>query len=131
MQQLTAFGKEFEALKTIKTDLVAVSTDDRAAATELKRNKDGVLFPMPLLSDPEPRPVQAIPDSRRLREPAAPRHIPDRRERSSPLPALSSEPFLDSDFIKAEAARVNRLLDRPADAASREPLIIREAFIRD
>ena len=53
MQQLQVFGKEFEALKALNTDLVAISTDDLDATKALKANADGIKFPMPLLPDPK------------------------------------------------------------------------------
>jgi peroxiredoxin len=53
MQQLQVFGKEFEALKALNTDLVALSTDDLEATKALEANADGIKFAMPLLPDPK------------------------------------------------------------------------------
>jgi len=116
LQQLQAFAKEYEALKASGTDVVAVSTDDPAAVGTLKENREGVAFPMPILADPtheafrryrsyddfEDRPLHGI----YLIDAAG--GVRFRR--------VSAEPFLDTDFIKAEAARVSRLL-RPASPA--------------
>ncbi len=53
MQQLETFGKEYDALKKLNVETVAVGTDDLAATRELKNNKDGIKFPMPILADPK------------------------------------------------------------------------------
>ena len=109
MQQLTDFGKAHDALKAINTEVVAVSTDDVASSKELKNNKDGVKFPMPILSDP------ALETFKRYRAyddfEARPMHgtfliDADGRVR---FQRISAEPFLDVDFIKSEAARVNQM----------------------
>jgi peroxiredoxin len=110
MQQLQVFGKEFEALKALNTDLVAVSTDDPEAVRRLKENDDGVKFPMPLLADPKLevfRRYRAYDDFE-----AQPLHGTFLVDAAGHVryQRVSSDPFLDVDFIKAEAARVNRLL---------------------
>ena len=53
MQQLQVFSKEIEALKSLKTDLVALSTDDLDATKALMANPEGIKFTMPLLPNPE------------------------------------------------------------------------------
>ncbi len=58
MQQLQLFGKEYEALKKLNVETVAISTDDLDAAKALKNNKDGIKFPMPILADPKLEIVQ-------------------------------------------------------------------------
>jgi peroxiredoxin/tetratricopeptide (TPR) repeat protein len=112
MQQLTEFGKAFDALKAMNTDVVALSTDDLAATKDLKANKDGVKFPMPLLPDPKLTVFKAY-------------HAHDDFE-SVPLHGtflidaagnvrfqrISAEPFLDVDFIKTEAARVDKMVKK-------------------
>jgi peroxiredoxin len=110
MQQLEAFGKEVEALKGLDTEVVAVGSDDAEATKVLKANADGIKFPMPLLADRglalfklyrcydefEDRPlhgtvlIDARGDVRYQR--------------------VSADPFLDVEFIKQEAARINRLI---------------------
>jgi peroxiredoxin/tetratricopeptide (TPR) repeat protein len=110
MQQLQAFGKEYESLKKLNVETVAVSTDDREAAKALKNNKDSVKFPMPILADPtlelfkryrvyddfESLPlhgtflIDAHGDVRFLR--------------------VSADPFLEVEFIRTEAERINRLI---------------------
>jgi peroxiredoxin/tetratricopeptide (TPR) repeat protein len=109
MQQLEAFGKEKDSLAKLGADLVAVGTDDARATKALKENKDGVKFPMPLLADPglasfkayrtfddfEGRPLHGtylIDGSGKVR-----------------YQRVSAEPFLDTAFLKAEVARVNKL----------------------
>ena len=53
MQQLQTFGKEYEALKKLNVETVAIGSDDLDAAKALKNNKDGIKFPMPILADPK------------------------------------------------------------------------------
>ena len=106
MQQLQVFGKEIEALKALNTDVVAVSTDDLEATRALKENADGIKFPMPMLPDPKLDVFKTLPRLRRLRGPAAARHLPDRRQGNVRFQRISAEPFLDVDFIKAETERV-------------------------
>ena len=83
MQQLQTFGKEFEALKKLNVETVAISTDDLDAAKALKNNKDGIKFPDADPGRPQTRAFQAVPGLRRLREPAAPWHVLDRRRRET------------------------------------------------
>jgi len=109
MQQLELFGKAVKDLDALKTDLVAVGSDDREATRSLKENADKVAFPMPLLSDPkldvfkryrayddfEEHPLHAI-------------YLVDAKGMVR-YRRISAEPLLDVDFVKAEIARVNRL----------------------
>jgi alkyl hydroperoxide reductase subunit AhpC len=53
MQQLQAVSKEMTTLEALKTDVVAISTDDEETDRLLKANNEGIAFPMPLLADPE------------------------------------------------------------------------------
>ncbi len=109
MQQLQEFGKQAEAFKTINTDLVAIGTDPLEAARALKSNADGIKFPMPFLPDPALeafKRFQAFDDFER-----APLHavyLIDARGEVR-FQRVSADPFLDVDFLKGEAARVNRL----------------------
>jgi peroxiredoxin/tetratricopeptide (TPR) repeat protein len=110
MQQLQLFSKESEALKKRNVDAVAIGTDDLAATTALQANKDGIKFTMPLLADPklelfklyrayddfESQPLHAV----FLID--AQGNVRYRR--------ISADPFLEEDFIKAEAERVNRIV---------------------
>ena len=109
LQQLQAFGAASEALNAAGTDLVAIGTDDLAASKALKANADGVKFPMPILADPalalfrtyhafdefEDRPLHAT-------------FLVDARG-AIRFGRISADPFLDVEFIKAEAARVAAL----------------------
>ena len=110
MQQLADFGKEDAALKALNTEVVAISTDDATAAKLLKENKDGIKFPMPLLADPTTeifKRYHAYDDFE-----GTPMHgtfLID-AEGGVRFQRISAEPFLDVEFIKAEAARANRLL---------------------
>jgi peroxiredoxin len=113
MQQLQAFAKEVEALGKLDTDVIAVSTDDAEATRRLKDNAEGVKFPMPLLTDPKLdvfRRYRAYDDFE-----GQPLHGTFLVDAAGNVryQRVSSDPFLDVDFIKAEAARVNRLL-KPA-----------------
>jgi peroxiredoxin len=110
MQQLQVFGKEHEALKKLGVDTVAVSTDDAEATRALKNNPEGVKFPMPMLADP------GLESFRRHRVhddfEGRPLHgtlLIDARGNVR-FQRISADPFLDVEFIKAEAARVGRIV---------------------
>lgn len=119
MQQLELFGKELEALKKLNTEIVALSTDDADATKRLKENEEGVKFPMPMLADPGLETFKSY-------------RVYDDFE-SSPLHGtflidasgnvryqrISADPFLDVEFIKTEAARVNRMQKDTVGALSR------------
>jgi peroxiredoxin/tetratricopeptide (TPR) repeat protein len=110
MQQLQVFGKEFEALKKLNTDVVALGTDDLAASKALKENADGVKFPMPILPDPQLEvfhAYQAFDDFE-----GQPLHATVLIDGQGNVryQRISAEPFLDVDFIKAEAERASRLV---------------------
>lgn len=110
MQQLQTFGKEIEALKALNVEVVAISTDDLEATKALKANADEVKFPMPLLADPSLglfKAYQAFNDFED--EPLHGTYLID-AEGNVRYQRISSDPFLDVDFIKKEAARVNTLL---------------------
>jgi peroxiredoxin len=110
MDQLKAFAKVSDDLKGLNTDIVAISTEDLAASRDLKQNKAGINFPMPILADPKLALFKAY-------------HAHDDFE-DIPLHGIflidakgfvrfqriSAEPFLDVDFIKKETARVSKLL---------------------
>ena len=110
MQQLQAFGKEHEALKKLNIETVAISSDDLDAAKALKNNKDGIKFPMPILADPklelfkryrsyddfENQPLHGI-------------FLID-ADGNIRFQRISADPFLEVEFIKAEAGRVNRMI---------------------
>jgi peroxiredoxin len=110
MQQLQLFGKEYEALKKLGVDTVAVSTDDAQAARALRNNADGVRFHMPMIADPKLESFQ------RYRcyddfedQPLHGTFLIDARGHVR-FQRISADPFLDVEFIKAEAARVNRFV---------------------
>ena len=112
MQQLQVFGKEFDALKKLGVDTIAVSTDDAVAARELKNNKDGVKFPMPMIADPK------LESFKRYRayddfegQPLHGTFLID-AQGNVRFQRISADPFLDVEFIKGEAARVDRIVKR-------------------
>jgi peroxiredoxin/tetratricopeptide (TPR) repeat protein len=110
MQQLQVFGKELDALKKLDTELVAVSTEDVDASRRLKDNKDGIKFPMPILPDPQLeafKAYQAFDDFED--QPIHGTFLIDRKG-GIRFQRVSADPFLDVEFIKAEATRVNRLV---------------------
>ena len=109
MQQLELFGKEFESLKKLNVETIAIGTDTVEAARNLKNNKDGIKFPMPILADPKLelfKLYQAYDDFE-----GQPLHgtVLIDAQGNVRFQRFSSEPFLDVEFIKAEAARVNRI----------------------
>jgi alkyl hydroperoxide reductase subunit AhpC len=109
MQQLQLFGKEINAFKGLNTEVVAISTDGMAGTKALKSNGDGIKFPMPLLSDPglDIFKVYRVFDDFE-NEPLHGAFLIDPRG-AVRFQRISADPFMDVDFLKAEAARVNRL----------------------
>ena len=112
MQQLQLFGKEFEALKKLNVETVAIDTDDLEGARTLKNNKDGIRFPMPILPDPKHdlfKLFRAYDDFE-----GQPLHgtILVDAQGNVRFQRMSADPFLEVEFIKAEAERVNRMLNR-------------------
>jgi peroxiredoxin len=110
MQQLQVFGKEFEALKKLDVDTIAVSTDGLEATRTLRNNAEGVKFPMPMIADPK------LDSFKRYRayddfesQPLHGTFLIDALGRVR-FQRISADPFLDVEFIKAEAARVRRIV---------------------
>ena len=110
MQQLQEFGKQIKAFEAVETDLVAIGTDTLEDAQALKANTDGIKFPMPFLPDPSLavfKKYQAFDDFE-----AAPLHgafLIDKQGQVR-FQRISADPFLDVDFLKGEAARINKML---------------------
>jgi alkyl hydroperoxide reductase subunit AhpC len=118
MQQLQAFGKEYNNLKGRGVDVVAVSTDAVEACRELKNNSDGVSFPMPMIADPglesfkrwgvfddfEDQPLHGA-------------FLID-AQGSVRFQRVSADPFMEVDFLKNEASRVIQLLGGPKPPAA-------------
>jgi peroxiredoxin len=112
MQQLQLFGKDYTALQALNVETIALSTDDIEATRTLKNNSDGVKFPMPLLADPGLEHFKrfgAFDDFEN--QPLHGCFLID-SEGNVRYQRISSDPFLEVEFIKAEAARVNGLLKR-------------------
>jgi peroxiredoxin len=112
MQQLELFGKEYEALRGLNVETIAVSTDDAEATRSLKNNADGIKFPMPILADPE------LAHFKRFRafdefenQPLHGTFLIDSQGKVR-FQRISADPFLEAEFIKTEAVRVNRMLKR-------------------
>jgi peroxiredoxin len=110
MQQLQLFGKEYEALRGLNVETIAVSSDDAEATRILKNNSDGVRFPMPFLAD---RGLELFKKYRAFddfeNQPLHGTFLIDAQGKVR-FQRISSDPFLEVEFIKSEAARVNRLL---------------------
>ena len=109
MQQLQEFGKQAKAFEAINTDLVAIGTDSLEEARALKANADGIKFPMPFLADPKLdlfRKYQAHDDFEG--QPLHATFLIDPRG-DVRFQRISADPFLDVEFLKAEAARVAKL----------------------
>jgi peroxiredoxin len=112
MQQLELFGKAHEALKKLNVETVAIGTDDLEATKALKNNKDAVKFPMPMLADPKLewfKLYRAYDDFEN--QPLHATFLIDAQGKVR-FQRISSDPFLDVEFIKTEAARVNRIEKR-------------------
>jgi peroxiredoxin len=114
MQQLQVFSKQINSLKKLDTEIVALSTDSREATQALKQNTEGIAFPMPLLADPGLevfKSYRAFDDFEN--QPLHGTFLIDARG-DVRYQRISADPFLDVDFIEAEAARVNRMVKRAA-----------------
>jgi peroxiredoxin len=115
MQQLQVFGQEFEALRNLGVETVAISTDDPQATRAILENPDGIRFPMPILPDPglerfrrygafddfESQPLHGI-------------FLID-RQRKVRFQRVSADPFMEVEFIKGEAQRVARILEQNSE----------------
>ena len=113
MQQLQTFSKEIEALKALNTEVVAVSTDDFDATVELKNNPDNVKFSMPMLADAKLEVFKAYRTFDDFEDqPLHGTFLIDAKGMVR-FQRISADPFLEVEFIKAETARVNRLLKTP------------------
>ena len=109
MQQLQEFGKQAKAFADIDTDLIAIGTDSVDDARTLKSNADGIKFPMPFLPDPSLvvfKQYQAFDDFEG--QPLHATFLIDKQGQVR-FQRISADPFLDVEFLKGEAARVNRL----------------------
>jgi peroxiredoxin len=110
LQQLQLFGKENENLKKQDIDVVAISTDDLAACKTLKNNKDGIAFPMPIVADPKHELFKLYRSYDDFEgQPLHGAFLID-PEGNVRFQRISADPFLDAEFIKAEAARVKRMV---------------------
>lgn len=111
LQQLTEFGKAFDALKALNTDVVAISTDDIEATRAIKHNEAGVAFPMPLIADPS----KALFKSYRTYDDFedAPLHGTFLIDGHGGVRfhRIGSDPFLDVEFIKRETERIRKLME--------------------
>jgi alkyl hydroperoxide reductase subunit AhpC len=110
MQQLQLFGKEQEALRKLNLETVAISSDDLDAARALKNNDDRIKFPMRILPDPKLelfKLYRAYDDFEN--QPLHGTFLID-IEGNVRFQRISADPFLDLEFIKSEAERVNRIL---------------------
>ncbi len=113
MQQLQAISKEAASLEALKTDVVAISTDDLETTKLLKSNTEGISFSMPLLADPSLasfRAYRAFDDFENL--PMHGTFLIDPRG-GVRFQRIGPEPFLDVEFLKTELARMNALLKTP------------------
>jgi peroxiredoxin/tetratricopeptide (TPR) repeat protein len=109
-QQLQTFGKQIDALKALNVETLSISTDDVEATRSLKNNQDGVKFPMPMLADPGLeyfKRYRAFDDFEN--QPLHGTFLID-TQGNVRFQRISADPFLDVEFIKAEAARLNRMV---------------------
>ena len=87
-------------------------TDDLEASKVLKNNKDGIKFPMPILADPKQeifKLYRAYDDFE-----GQPLHgtILIDPQGNVRFQRVSADPFLDVEFIKGEAERLNRIVGK-------------------
>ena len=112
MQQLQEFGKQYDALKKVNVETVAIGSDDADATKALKNNKDAIKFPMAMLADPKLELFKrygAYDDFEN--QPLHGTFLID-SQGNIRFQRISADPFLDVEFIKTEAERVNRILMR-------------------
>jgi peroxiredoxin len=112
LQQLQAFGKEYEALKKLNVETLSISTDNAEATRALKNNSDGVKFPMPMIVGPRLdlfKRYSAFDDFEN--QPLHGTFLIDALGNVR-FQRISADPFLDVQFIKTEAARVNLHLSK-------------------
>ncbi len=110
MQQLQEFGKQMKAFEAADTDLVAIGTDTLEDAKALKSNTDGIKFPMPFLPDPSLgvfKKYQAFDDFEN--QPLHGAFLID-KQGNVRFQRISADPFLDAEFMKGEAERINRMV---------------------
>jgi peroxiredoxin len=110
MQQLQEFGKQMKGFEAIETDLVAIGTDTLEDAKALKANTDGIKFPMPFLPDPALevfKKYQAFDDFEN--QPLHGAFLID-KQGNIRFQRISADPFLDAEFLKGEAERLNRMV---------------------
>jgi peroxiredoxin/tetratricopeptide (TPR) repeat protein len=108
-QQLQTFAKEMKALERLNTELVAVSTDDLDAAKRLKASDPDIKFPMPFLPDPKLEVFKLYRSHDDFEnQPLHGTFLVDARGFVR-FQRISADPFLDVEFIKTEAARVNKM----------------------
>jgi alkyl hydroperoxide reductase subunit AhpC len=112
MQQLDTFGKEYEALKKLNVETVAIGSDDLEAAKALKNNKDGIKFPMPILADPKLSLFKLYRSYDDFENQPLHGTILIDAEGKIRFERISADPFLEVDFIKSEAGRVNRIVEQ-------------------
>ncbi len=116
MQQLELFGKEFEALKKLNVDTIAISTDGEAACKALKGNKEGVKIPMPVLADPGLELFKRYRAHDDFEGQALHGTFLIDADGNVRYQRISADPFLEVEFIKTEAQRMNQLLARKMKA---------------
>jgi peroxiredoxin/tetratricopeptide (TPR) repeat protein len=109
MQQLQLASKEVEAFKGLSTEVVAVSTDDAVATKALKSNSDGIAFPMPLLADVAKRTFRAYRSHDDFEDQPLHGTFLIDAHGDVRFHRVAAEPFLNFDFLKSEAARINTL----------------------
>ncbi len=119
MQQLQLFGQEYPSLKKLNVETVAISTDDTRATRDLQNNKEGIKFPMPMLADPKLelfRLYQAYDDFEN--QPLHGTFLVD-AQGDVRYQRISADPFLEVEFIRSEAERVNRIVGSQTRGESR------------
>ena len=112
MQQLQVFGKEHEALKKLNVETVAIGSDDSEATKALKNNKDTIKFPMPMLADPKLALFKLYTAYDDFENQPLHGTILIDSEGNIRFQRISADPFLEVEFIKTEAERINRIVKR-------------------
>jgi peroxiredoxin/Flp pilus assembly protein TadD len=110
MQQLQAFGKEYNNLKARGVDMVSISTDAAEVCRELKNNADGVSFPMPIVADPKLENFKGWGVFDDFEDQPLHGTFLIDSEGNVRFQRVSADPFMDVEFLKGEASRVMRML---------------------
>ena len=106
LKGLQEFGKASQAFQALGVDMVAIGPDDVESAKNLKENRDGLSFPMPMLADPKLAAFRAFGCYDEFEDRPLHGAILVDAEGLVRYQRISAEPFVDIEFLKAESRRM-------------------------